>query len=120
MERRLVAILMADVVGYSRLMELDEESTLSLLMTHQRECVEPNITCFGGRIVKATGDGLLVEFGSLTNALRAAIRVQTEMAERNANTPEERRIVYRIGVNFGDVIVEGEDIFGAGVNIAAR
>ena len=118
--RRLAAILAADVAGYSRLMGADEEGTHEHLKVHLRELIEPKMTEHRGRIVKNTGDGFLAEFTSVVDALRCAVEVQRGMAERNAATPPERRIEFRIGINLGDVIAEGEDIFGDGVNIAAR
>lgn len=119
-ERRLSAILSVDVAGYSRLMGADEEGTLARLMAHQRELVDPKIAEHRGRIVKTTGDGLLAEFASVVDAVRCAVEVQRGMAERNVAVPEQERIVFRAGVNLGDVIIERGDIFGDGVNIAAR
>src|ERR1700730_4556650 len=119
-ERRLAAILAADVAGYSRLMGAREEGTRERLKAHFRELVEPNIKEHRGRTVKNTGDGLLAEFRSVVDAVRCAVEVQREMAERNADVPVERRIEFRIGINLGDVIVEEHDIFGDGVNVAAR
>jgi adenylate cyclase len=118
--RRLTAILAADVAGYSRLMEADEEGTHERLKVHFEQLINPKIDAHRGRIVKTSGDGLLVEFASVVDAVRCAIEIQRGMAERNvaASTPE--RIEFRIGINLGDVIVEGDDIFGDGVNIAAR
>ena len=118
--RRLTAILAADVAGYSRLMGEDEEGTHERLKAHLRELVEPKIAEHRGRIVKNTGDGFLAEFQSVVDAVRCAAEVQRGMAERNAGTPLEKRIEFRVGINLGDVIVEAEDIFGDGVNIAAR
>jgi TolB-like protein/class 3 adenylate cyclase len=118
--RRLAAILAADVVGYSRLMGADEEGTLAALKAHRKELIDPLITQHQGRIVKTTGDGLLIEFGSIVDAVRYAIVVQQGMQSRNANVDENRRIRFRIGINVGDVIVDGDDIFGDGVNVAAR
>src|SRR5262249_10147592 len=118
--RRLAAILAADVAGYSRLMEADEEGTLARLKAHHRELINPRIAERRGRIVKTTGDGLLVEFASVVDAVRCAAEIQREMLDREIELAEERRIKLRIGVNLGDVIVEGDDIFGDGVNIAAR
>jgi adenylate cyclase len=118
-ERRLTAILAADVAGYSRLMGADEEGTVKALREH-RTAVYPIIVKHGGRIVKTTGDGLLLEFPSIVSAVECAIAVQKLMAERNADVPEDRRMVFRIGVNLGDVLIEGEDLLGDGVNIAAR
>src|SRR5271169_1071081 len=119
-ERRLAAILAADVAGYSRLMGADEEGTLERLKAHRRELVDPKVGEHRGRIVKTTGDGMLVEFPSVVDAVRCAIEVQRAMIDRNAETPEDQRIIFRIGVNLGDVIIDGDDIFGDGVNIAAR
>jgi adenylate cyclase len=118
--RRLAAILAADVAGYSRLMGVDEEGTHERLRAHFQELVDPKITEHRGRIVKNTGDGMLTEFPSVVDAVRCAVEVQRGMAERNTGTPPEKRIEFRIGINLGDVIAEGEDIFGDGVNIAAR
>jgi adenylate cyclase len=118
--RRLTAILAADVAGYSRLMGADEEGTHERLQAHLQELVNPKIEEHRGRIVKNTGDGLLAEFPSVIDAVRCAVEVQCGMAERNAETPPEKRIEFRIGVNLGDVIVEANDIFGDGVNVAAR
>src|SRR5512133_1223998 len=118
--RRLTAILAADVAGYSRLMGADEEGTHQRLQAHLRELIEPKIAEHRGRVVKNTGDGFLAEFASVVDAVRCAVEVQRGMAERNAGTPPEKRIEFRVGINLGDVIAEGEDIFGDGVNIAAR
>ena len=119
-ERRLAAILAADVAGYSRLMGADEEDTLAALKTHRRELIDPKIAEHRGRIVKTTGDGVLVEFASAVDAVRCAMEIQRSMAERNAAVPEERRIEFRIGINVGDIIIDEGDIYGDGVNIAAR
>jgi adenylate cyclase len=119
-ERRLTAILAADVVGYSRLMGEDEAATLSALKAHRAELLDLKITEHHGRIVKLTGDGILVEFPSVVNAVACAADIQRKMRERNAGIAEERRVEFRIGVNLGDVIVEGDDLFGDGVNLAAR
>jgi TolB-like protein/Tfp pilus assembly protein PilF len=118
--RRLAAVLAADVVGYSRLMGLDEEGTLARLNAHRRQFLEPTIAEHHGRIVKRTGDGILIEFSSAVDAARCAIETQRGMAKRNADVPEERCIVVRIGIHVGDIIIEEDDIFGDGVNIAAR
>ena len=118
--RRLTAILAADVAGYSRLMGADEEGTHERLQAHLRELVNPKVNELRGRIVKNTGDGFLAEFASVVDAVRCAAEVQRGMAERNAGTPPERRIEFRIGINLGDVIAEEHDIFGDGVNVAAR
>jgi class 3 adenylate cyclase/pimeloyl-ACP methyl ester carboxylesterase len=120
MQRRLAAVLAADVVGYSRLMGADEVGTLTSLKSHRRELVNPAITEYRGRIVKTTGDGLLLEFASVVDAVAFAVKVQRAMLKRNASIPDDKRIVFRIGINVGDIIVEGDDIFGDGVNIAAR
>ena len=119
-ERRLTAILAADVAGYSRLTGLDEEGTHARLQDHLRSHVEPKIAEHRGRVVKDTGDGLLAEFSSVVDALRCAVDVQRGMAQRNTDVPKERRIEFRIGVNVGDVMIDRGDIFGDGVNIAAR
>jgi adenylate cyclase len=119
-ERKLAAILAADVVGYSRLMSRDEEGTLNRLKAHLGELVEPHIAAHRGRIVKRTGDGLLVDFASAVEAVRCAVAIQAGMADRNRAAEDDRRIDFRIGINLGDVIIEGEDIYGDGVNIAAR
>jgi adenylate cyclase len=118
--RRLAAILAADVVGYSRMMGADEEGTLAALKTIRRELIEPKIAEHQGRIVKTTGDGALVEFASAVDAVRCAIEIQRTAAERNAAIPEDRRIAFRIGINVGDIIFDEGDIYGDGVNIAAR
>jgi adenylate cyclase len=118
--RRLTAILAADVAGYSRLMGADEEGTLERLKALRRELVDPKIAEHHGRIVKTTGDGLLVEFASVVDAVRCAVEVQQAMTERNTGVGAETRIEFRIGINLGDVIVEGDDLYGDGVNIAAR
>ena len=119
-QRRLAAILAADVVGYSRLMGADEEGTLAALKEMRRGLADPKIKEHRGRIVKTTGDGLLVEFASVVDAVRCAVEVQQEMAERNVGVPEEQRIQFRIGINLGDIIKDGRDIYGDGVNVAAR
>jgi TolB-like protein/class 3 adenylate cyclase len=118
--RRLAAILAADVAGYSRLMGSDEEGTLAALKAHRKELIEPLIAQHQGRIVKTTGDGLLSEFASIVDAVRCAVVMQQGMADRNANLDDSQRILFRIGINVGDVIVEDGDIFGDGVNVAAR
>ncbi len=119
-QRRLAAILAADVVGYSRLMSEDEAGTLAALKAHRGELIDPKITEHQGRIVKTTGDGMLVEFPSVVRAVQCAVEVQKGMAERNADSPDNRKMLLRIGINVGDVIIEGEDIYGDGVNVAAR
>ena len=120
MERRLTAVLAADVVGYSRLMGADEAGTLDALSKLRSEFIDGKIAEHQGRLVKLTGDGLLLEFPSVVNAVRCAAEIQCGMRDRNANLPPEKRIEFRIGVNLGDVIVQDEDIFGDGVNVAAR
>ena len=119
-ERRLAAILAADVAGYSRLIEADEEGTLSRLKALRAEVIDPKIAEHRGRVVKTTGDGLLVEFASVVDTLRCAAEVQAIMAESNAALPADKRIDWRIGINMGDIVVEDGDIFGDGVNVAAR
>jgi adenylate cyclase len=119
-ERRLAAILAADVAGYSRLMGADEEATLARLKAVRRELADPKVKEHRGRIVKTTGDGLLLEFASVVDAVRCAVEVQREMAERNADVPPDRRIELRMGINVGDIIKDGRDIHGDGVNVAAR
>jgi class 3 adenylate cyclase/TolB-like protein len=119
-ERRLAAILAADVVGYSRLMEQDEAATFERLRAHRKELFEPEIERHHGRLFKLMGDGLLAEFGSIVDAVECAVALQRDMAERNAAVAEEQRILVRIGINLGEVIVEGDDRYGEGVNIAAR
>jgi class 3 adenylate cyclase len=118
--RRLAAILAADVAGYSRLMGADEEGTYERLKAHLQQLVNPKIEEHHGRIVKNTGDGMLVEFASVVDAVRCAAEVQRGMVDREPGLPDELRIRLRIGINLGDVIVEGGDIFGDGVNVAAR
>jgi len=118
--RRLAAILAADVAGYSRLMGVDEEGTHERLKAHRRELVEPKISEHSGRIVKTTGDGMLVEFASVVDAVRCSAELQRAMIDREAGMTEDRRIRFRIGINLGDIIVDGDDIFGDGVNVAAR
>ncbi len=120
MERRLAAILAADVVGYTRLMGADETGTLRRLTELRQQVLEPLIAEHHGRVVKLMGDGLLVEFGSVVNALTCAVAWQNDVAEREAAADEDKRLKFRIGINLGDVIVEGDDIHGDGVNIAAR
>jgi len=120
MEQRLAAVLAADMVGYSRLMELDERGTLARLRTHRIELIDPAIAKNQGRIIKTTGDGMLVEFQSVADAVRCAVEVQERMRRRNADVPEDRRIEFRIGINLGDIIFDEDDIFGDGVNVAAR
>ena len=119
-ERKLVSVVVADVVGFSRLTELDEEGTHARLNALQRDLIKPKISEHHGRIIKNTGDGALLEFASVVDAVRCAVEIQREMIDRNADFPEDRRIVFRIGINLGDVIVEPNDIHGDGVNVAAR
>jgi adenylate cyclase len=118
--RRLTAILAADVAGYSQLMGTDEEGTHERLKAHLRELIDPKIGEHRGRIVKNTGDGFLAEFASVVDAVRCAVEMQRGMADRNAVSSPEKRIEFRVGINLGDVIVEEHDIFGDGVNVAAR
>ena len=119
-QRRLAAIVSADVAGYSRLMGRDDSATLAALKAHRRELIDPKIAEYGGRIVKTTGDGLLLEFPSVVEAVRCAVDVQRGMAERNAGVVLDQRIEFRVGVNVGDIIIDGDDIYGDGVNVAAR
>src|SRR3984885_1472485 len=119
-ERKLVSVVVADVVGYSRLIELDEEGTHARLNALQRDLLKPKISEHHGRIIKNTGDGVLLEFASVVDAVRCAVEIQRGMIDRNADFPEDRRIVFRFGINLGDVIVEPDDIHGDGVNVAAR
>ncbi len=119
-QRRLAAILAADVAGYSRLMSADEEGTLAALTAHRTELIDPKITEFGGRIANTAGDSILAEFPSVIEALRCAIDVQRGIAERNAGIAEDRRIEFRVGLNLGDVIEQNGDLLCEGVNIAAR
>ena len=119
-KRKLVAILAADVVSYSRLMRADEAGTLAQFKIHRKELIDPTFEAYDGRIVKTTGDGFLVEFASVVGAVECATDIQREMATRNASIPEEQRMVFRIGINLGDVIIDGEDIYGDGVIIAVR
>lgn len=118
--RRLTAIVSADVVGYSRLIGDDETGTISALRQHRAELIDVEIDAHGGRIVKTMGDGLLLEFPSVVDAVRCAVAVQDGMGERNTDTHEDKQIVFRIGVNLGDIVIDGDDILGDGVNIAAR
>jgi adenylate cyclase len=119
-QRRLAAILAADVVGYSRLMEADEAGTLAALKERRKNILEPTIRSHGGRIVKVMGDGVLVEFGSAVNAVNAAVELQQKMANANETISDDRHIVLRIGINLGDIVGEGSDVYGDGVNVAAR
>ncbi len=118
--RKLAAILAADVAGYSRLMGADEEGTLERLKAHQRELIDAKIAEHHGRVVRTTGDGMLVEFASVIDAVRCAVEVQQRMGERNADVSSDQRIEFRVGINPGDIIIDGDDIHGDGVNIAAR
>jgi adenylate cyclase len=120
MERRLAAVLAADMAGYSRLMGIDELGTLARLGTHRTELIDPAIAKNHGNIIKTTGDGMLVEFQSVADAVRCAVEIQQRMARRNADVAEDRQIRFRIGINLGDIIFQDDDIFGDGVNIAAR
>ena len=120
MEHRLAAVMAADMAGYSRLMELDEVGTLARLRTNRIELIDPAIAKNNGRIIKTTGDGLLAEFQSVASAVLCAVEIQRRMARRNVDVPEERRIQFRIGINLGDIVFEDGDIFGDGVNVAAR
>ncbi len=120
MEHRLAAVLAADMVGYSRLMEIDERGTLARLRAHRIELIDPAVAKNQGRIIKTTGDGMLVEFQSVTDAVRCAVEIQERMGRRNADVPDGRRIEFRIGINLGDIIFDDGDIYGDGVNIAAR
>ena len=119
-ERRLAAIMAADIGGYSRLMGADEEGTLASLKEIRRELADPKISEYRGRIVKTTGDGLLVEFASVVDAVRCAVEWQRAMALRNDGVAQDRRIEFRVGINLGDVIIDEHDIYGDGVNVAAR
>src|SRR6516164_4082199 len=119
--RKLAAILIADAVGYSRLAGVDEDRTLARLRSLRSDLIDPTISVHHGRIVKRTGDGILLEFRSVVDAVRCAIEVQNSMVERNAGVPEDRRIEFRIGIHLGDVVGEADgDLMGDGVNIAAR
>jgi adenylate cyclase len=119
-QRRLAAILAADVVGYSRLMCRDESGTHARLLEHRKRSLAPALGRHGGRVVKLTGDGALAEFGSAVDALAAAIEFQQAMADANRGVPESDAIVFRIGLHLGDLIVDGDDLYGDGVNVAAR
>ncbi len=119
-ERRLTTIMSADVVGYSRLMAADEAGTFAQLKAHRREVIEPKAAEHHGRVVKLTGDGTLMEFASVVDAVNFSVEVQKAMVERNDGIPEDRKIRYRVGINLGEIIVDGEDIYGDGVNVAAR
>jgi len=120
MERRLAAILAADVVGYSRLVEQDEASTLAALRDRRKSILTPLVALHRGRVVKFMGDGVLVEFPSVVNAVQCAVELQQKMADANIGLNDDRAIVLRIGINLGDVVVEGDDLYGDGLNTAAR
>src|SRR6516162_5538246 len=119
-QRRLAAILAADVVGYSRMMQADEAGTLTALKSRRSEILQPLVSKHHGRLVKVMGDGVLVEFASAVNAVACSVELQEAMDSANADLPEDRRIVLRVGINLGDVIAEGSDLYGDGVNVAAR
>src|SRR5262245_35568867 len=119
-QRRLAAILAVDVVGYSRLIQLDETGTLAVLRSRRKEVLEPLVGAHRGRVVKLMGDGILIEVASAVNAIQCAVELQQNMAAANQNVPEDRRLVFRTAINIGDVIVEGRDLYGDGVNVAAR
>jgi adenylate cyclase len=118
--RRLAAIVVADIAGYSRLMEIDEAGTLAQLQQLRQELIDPKIAEYRGRIVKTMGDGFLAEFASVTDAVQSCVEMQETMASRNAKISEDKRVEFRIGVNLGEIIIEGDDIYGTGVNVAAR
>ena len=120
MERRLAAILAADMVGYSRLMAADETGTIERQKSHRTDLIDPKIARYSGRIVKTTGDGMLVEFPSVVDAVQCALDIQREMPDRETGVPDAERIRYRIGINLGDIVIDGDDILGDGVNVAAR
>ncbi|MCH8809530.1 MAG: adenylate/guanylate cyclase domain-containing protein, partial [Proteobacteria bacterium] len=120
MERRLAAILVIDMVGYSRLMAADESGTIARQKLHREAAIDPQIARYRGRIVKTTGDGLLAEFPSVVDAVDCALAFQTVLLEKEQAIPEERRILYRAGINLGDIVIDGDDILGDGVNLAAR
>ena len=119
-ERKLVAMVAADVAGFSRLIAADKESTVARLNAHREALIEPKIAEHGGRIIKSAGDRMLVEFASVVDAVRCVVEIQRGMLERNADVPKEKRIDFRFGVNVGDLIVDGDDIYGDGVDVAAR
>lgn len=120
MERRITAIFAADMVGYSRLMEVDESGTLTRQKRHRVELFDPKIASHGGKIIKLTGDGIIAEFPSVVEAVQCAVSIQAEMSVREVDVPTDRKIQYRIAINLGDVIFDEGDIYGDGVNIAAR
>jgi adenylate cyclase len=119
-QRRLAAILSADVVGYSRLMGADEAGTLAVLKTHRHELVDSKVEEYSGRVVKLMGDGMLAEFPSVVDAVQCAVEIQQQMVARNVDSPADSRVEFRVGINIGDVIIDGDDIYGDGVNIATR
>jgi len=119
-QRRLAAILAADVAGYSRLTGVDEEGTIARLRALRRELIDPTIDAHRGRIVKTTGDGMLIEFASVVDAVRCAVELQQGMASSNSDLPSDKRIDFRMGIHLGDIVVEGDDLLGDGVNVAAR
>ncbi len=119
-QRKLAAILAADVAGYSRLVGADEEGTIERLRALRRELIDPTIAAHRGRIVKTTGDGILIEFASVVDAVRCAVQVQGAMASHNIDIPADKRIEFRVGIHVGDVVVDGDDLLGDGVNVAAR
>ncbi len=120
MERRLAAIMAADVVGYSRLIRADEEGTIAALKALRADLIDPKIAEHHGRIVKLMGDGMLAEFASVVDAVRAAVETQQAVTDHNSGLPEDKRIEFRVGINLGDVVIDGDDIHGDGVNVAAR
>ena len=120
MERKLTTIVAADIAGFSRLIGADEEGTLAAQRAHRAELIDPLLGQHGGRVANTAGDSLLIEFPSAVEAVRCTMAIQTAMTERNADVPEKSRILYRVGINVGDVVPQGEDLFGDGVNIAAR
>ncbi len=120
MKRRLAAILATDVVGYARLIRDDEEGTIAALKALRADLIDPKLREHNGRIVKLMGDGMLAEFQSVVDAVRAAVETQVAIAKHNSDLPEDKRIVFRAGINLGDVVIDGDDIHGDGVNVAAR
>jgi adenylate cyclase len=120
LERKLVAILAADVVGYSRMIRSDEDATIAALRELRKDVIDPAIARFRGRIVKLMGDGILAEFASVVDAVAASAEIQQDLSLRNAGIPDDRRVVFRMGVNLGDVVIDGDDIQGDGVNVASR
>ncbi len=120
MKRRLAAIMATDVVGYSRMIRADEEGTIAALKVLRADLIDPILGEHNGRIVKLMGDGMLAEFPSVVEAVRAAVELQRAVAEHNSGLPEDKRIEFRVGINLGDVVIDGDDIHGDGVNVAAR